>query len=150
MYETEFIYKVAPRGGGKTKWLVEKALVEQAEGNQIYLLINDPIPNFGSIQYRKFMELFYTNFTRLATIHPIDKLETIPEGAVLLIDDLIKYDIIPSDLYKLRGKVKKIYIAVEGTIEKEPCKCKKDKEEIKVKDKYEQLSINFDDYDIDK
>lgn len=152
MYETEIIYKVAPRGGGKTKWLAERALVEQAEGNEIYLLTRDNHSEYDSLQFRRFMELFYANFNKLAPIHPIDDITYATEGSIVLIDDLLTYNLVANMVNTVRGKVKKIYIAVEGTEWKVPCecKCKKNKEEIKVKDRYKQLSINFDNYDIDE
>lgn len=112
---TEFIYFVAPRGTGKTSWLCERALQESVENAQIYLLVKDTLPGFGSLEYRKFMDLFYSNFSTIATIHAVDKVETIPEGAVVLIDDPINHSLDVRELYWLKGKVSKVYITMEGT-----------------------------------
>lgn len=146
MYETQIIYKITPRGMGKTKWLAEKAFSEGIANNKIYLLVNDNLPKFGSLRFRNFMELLYSTFGMLPTsIAPISDLSLLPEGSVLLIDNLLAYDIIPSDILKLKGKVKKVYITLEGEYEKEPCKCHSKhstkSETIDQSDKYEQLSI---------
>lgn len=122
MYKTEIIWKIAPRGGGKTKWLAKKALLEQDAGNEIYLYTGNNYPIYD-LQYRKFMELFYANFERIATIHATSSLNTIPEGSVVLFDDILHYPFNPAEIPQLIGKVKKIYITAEGN-EEHDCSCK--------------------------
>ena len=144
MYETEFIYKVAPRGGGKTRWLADRALSEHLAGNNICYLTN------GNFSYRKFMELFFANYNTLATIHPVDIIEEIPIDSIVLIDDLLSYDISAQELNTLKGRAKKVYITLDGTVYEVPheCNCKgkchsKDNNE----PDFEQLTI-FDNYEV--
>lgn len=146
MYETEFIYKVAPKGGGKTRWLAERALNEHLERNTICYLTN------GNYTYRKFMELFFANYNTLATIHPVDTIAEIPHDAVVLIDDLLNNTSWQLDeIRSLNGLAKKVYITVDGTPWEIPheCACKDkchSKKEPEVQNDYEQLTI-FDNYE---
>ena len=106
---TEFVYYAAPHGGGKTKWLVEKALKEAEKGNKIVLW------HCNSFKYHKFMEYFYSNYGKICTVHSAEWLHEIPSGSVVLIDDLTSLDTNCTSIETLNGKVKRVYITVNGT-----------------------------------
>ena len=95
------------------------------------------------------MELFFANYNTLATIHPVDIIEEIPVDSIVLIDDLLSYDISAQELNALKGRAKKVYITLDGTVYEVPyeCKCHSTVNSENKQFDYEQLTI-FDNYEV--
>lgn len=115
------IYKVLPRGGGKTRWLVRKA-VEVAESGLDVLLYTGKNP----IRYRDFLETMHSETGKLVAVHTLESLtdfSSMNENTALFIDGLIESGISTSELNAAYSIVNKAYITITGKEEHE-CHCK--------------------------
>lgn len=122
------IYKVLPRGGGKTRWLVRKA-VEVAESGLDVLLYTGRNP----IIYRNFLETMHSETGKLVAVHTLESLtdfSNMNENTALFIDGLIESGISTSELNVTYSMVNKAYVTITGKDDHE-CRCKnKCKEEV--------------------
>lgn len=108
MNNTEFIWKIAPRGEGKTKWLVERAHEEVQEGNRVFLLTHD------ASRFTKFVEHYYENTHEICRVQLALSLSDLEADSVVLVDNLLKQNITASDIGRLEGFFKKVYITAMG------------------------------------
>lgn len=106
--ETNFIFKVTPRGGGKTRWLVDKVEEAVDAGNQVWMWCGNPI------RYHMFLELFYSVKGRICTVHRALSINDIPEGAIVLIDDLLDSGLHTNEVAKLDNLAGTVYITLNG------------------------------------
>lgn len=111
-------YFVAPRGEGKTQWLRERAVEETRNGNKVYMYTNSPL------RYRNFIEEFYDATGEICHVLCAEDPSVVPEGSVVLIDNMISSGINTCELTDLSNKVSHIYITLEGiSANNHKCNC---------------------------
>lgn len=117
MNKTEFIYKVALAGEGKTKWLVgcAHAEIEAHAGNHVV----PPVVFFTKVprKYAEFAENYYARTHKLFACRIATSTAEIAEGDVVLIDDWQNDFISGKDLRALVDVASKVYITVEGKLD---------------------------------
>ena len=109
---TEFIYKVAPQGEGKTRWLVEQAKNEIDSGELVVLLTNES--NSG-VQYKKFIENYFVHHHEVCKVNNLSHLSEIPTNSIVLIDDLFKLVEFRIGGFEVLNNCKRVYITLNGT-----------------------------------
>lgn len=109
----EIIYKVAERGEGKTRWLVEQAHKELTRGENVVLLTN------GAFGYKDFVENYYATFNEICKVDPVEDNTDIPHDCVVLIDNLFLLRKTLDEVNNISYKVKRMYITVEGILSTE-------------------------------
>lgn len=110
---TEFIYKVASRGEGKTKWLLNQAKRELDAGETVVLFNNEK--NRG-LEYKCFMEKYFVTFHEVCKVESACHVHNIPHDAVILIDNLLMLDMHMNVINYLNGQCKKVYITLDGKL----------------------------------
>lgn len=110
---TEFIYKVASRGEGKTKWLLNQAKKELDAGETVVLFNNEK--NRG-LEYKWFVEKYFVTFHEVCKVESACHVHNIPHDAVILIDNLLMLDMHMNVINYLNGQCKKVYITLDGKL----------------------------------
>lgn len=110
---TEFIYKVASRGEGKTKWLLNQAKKELDNGELVVLLTNEA--NRG-LEYKIFAEKYFGTFHEVCKVDTVNHIHQIPHDGVVLIDNLFMLDMHMNAITYLNGQCKKVYITLDGKL----------------------------------
>ena len=104
------IFKILPAGEGKTRWLVSKAFDAANEGKEVYALTND---------YKEFEKLvlkYRNEFAMFCPIKMAENINEIPQGSIVLIDNLIKRHM-DIDFEALKNIASKIYVTITGMVE---------------------------------
>ena len=107
------IYKVAPAGYGKTKWLCTKANYYSNKRDVFY---------YGSVQkYGKFCELYFSMFNEVCPVMYLDKekLSDLLPDDVVLIDNAMKHPDISYVMKHLCSLHCIVILTVEGTTDEE-------------------------------
>ena len=110
---TEFIYKVAPRGEGKTKWLLNQAKNELDAGEKVVLLTNEA--NRG-LEYKIFAEKYFGTFHEVCKVDTVNHIHQIPHDGIVLIDNLFMLDMHMNAVTYLIGQCKRVYITLDGKL----------------------------------
>ena len=102
----EITFKVAPKGEGKTKWLLELAY-KYAGLRKIYLYTND------DNEYRKFCEKYFSTYNQIC---PVERLTAfkVTDNDVVLVDNLFTKDSSISDFTFIQRNCYKLFITLEG------------------------------------
>lgn len=110
---TEFIYKVASRGEGKTKWLLNQAKKELDAGETVIFFNNEK--NQG-LEYKCFVEKYFVTFHEICKVESACHVHHIPHDSVILIDNLLMLDMHMNVINYLNGQCKKVYITLDGKL----------------------------------
>ena len=110
---TEFIYKVASRGEGKTKWLLNQAKKELDAGETVIFFNNEK--NQG-LFYKCFVEKYFVTFHEICKVESACHVRQIPHDSVILIDNLLMLDMHMNVINYLNGHCKKVYITIDGKL----------------------------------
>lgn len=115
MINTEFIYRVAPAGEGKTKWLVSCAEAEITKQSECAV---PPVVFFTKVprKYADFAENYFARTRKLFACRIATEVTEIQSEDTVLIEDWHTDSISGKDLIALRGIARKVYITVEGTL----------------------------------
>ena len=106
--DEKLVYKIASRGEGKTRWLLEKAEEESRNGNQVYLATKNPL------EYSIFVEKFLSLYQRVCTTHQLPSAPMMTgDNCVLLIDELLTSDVL-SEIDSIVAKSNKVYATLNG------------------------------------
>ena len=106
----EITFKVAKRGEGKTRWLLNIAN-EYSESDRPILYCTDLESEYGN-----FCEKYFKTFHKIANIQRIS-LTQLTGNEVVLIDDLMAMNFTIKDIAYIQRNCYKLYITVEGTTE---------------------------------
>lgn len=106
---TNITFKVAPKGEGKTKWLLNVAY-KYSRQHKIYL-----IPN-TSQEFVKFCDKYFATYQEVCPVYRYDGCENV-ENAVVLIDNLFEHNLTTNTIEFIRRNCYKMFIAVDGTLE---------------------------------
>ena len=110
---TEFIYKVASRGEGKTKWLLNQAKKELDAGENVIFFNNEK--NQG-LEYKCFVEKYFATFHEICRVESACHVNHIPHDSIILIDNLLMLDMHMNVINYLNGQCKRVYITLDGKL----------------------------------
>lgn len=113
----KYIYKVAEPGMGKTKWLMQQAINEQARGNHVVLLTADSPA--GSAQYQKFVEGFFARYQSICRVDRAEHITYVQEDDIVLIDDFMQLSTHLNAFGLLDQRAQRIYVTVNGVTAEE-------------------------------
>lgn len=127
---SKIIYKVAPPGEGKTKWLVNKAYEELAAGKRCLYVSTDD----SSHDYEHFCKMYLYEFLQICPVMPYS-IDSLDSDCVILIDDAMKCNYIGRIVNFVEETGCTVYITVNGYLENssEQKEC--------TKQEFEQLTI---------
>ena len=108
----KLIVKVARKGEGKTKWLLEVANKYQTEGRSVYLYTNN------TKDYERFCEKYFTTYSSICKVNKFTFYEPIKES-VILIDNLLSHDLNMSTLNSICNECYQIFITIDGSSDAE-------------------------------
>lgn len=105
----ELVIKVARKGEGKTKWLLDVANKHIQEGKHVYLFTEK------QREYERFCEKYFATY---ATVCKVDRFETESEvsDAIVLIDDLFSHETSLNVLEHIHNYCYKMFITIEGSM----------------------------------
>ena len=124
----EIVFKVAPTGEGKTKWLLKVAKTYADKNIPVYLYTDE------THVYVRFCEKYFKLYSEVCPVKKLNdsNMFNLSNDSVVLIDDLLTEPWSSTDLKFLQRTCYKLYITMTGITAAVP-----DVEECK----YEQLSI---------
>lgn len=104
----DITFKIANRGEGKTRWLLEKA----------HELKNEPIKFYSKTtqEYSLFCEKYLNFYNEICPAEHLD-IENLTSNDIVLIDDLFSITETIVDINYIKNVAKKLYITLEGKIE---------------------------------
>lgn len=108
--DSVFVYKVAPRGEGKTRWLLDASLNLSEGGKQIFLATTN------TFEYARFVDKFFSLFNKVCPVQHTTDFKNVTQDSVVLIDDLLSSGIDLNEVIELQYKCSNVYITLEGTI----------------------------------
>ena len=103
------IVKVAPNGEGKTEWLLNQAKQEAGKGKKMIFF-----STLDANRYIKFVERYHIDFKQACPAIFSNRIDTIEENSIVLIDNLFKQDLNTVSLSDLFNKGCKVYITICG------------------------------------
>ena len=101
----ELVCKVASRGEGKTKWLLNAAK-RYSDSHAVYLVQDD------LTEYSRFCEKYFITFNELCKVQRYTG--AVEPNSVILIDDLFSQSIDFSDVAYLKRDCHKVFITING------------------------------------
>ena len=104
---TNVTFKVAPKGEGKTKWLLSIAY-KYSRQHKIYF-----IPK-NSAEFVKFCDKYFATYHEICPVYRYDGCEN-TENTVVLVDNLLEHNLTTNTLEFIRKNCYKMFISVEGT-----------------------------------
>lgn len=104
----EITFKIASRGEGKTKWLLNIAHSLKNESIKLY--------TETSSEYAIFCEKYFRLYNEVCLVKRLDK-DEINADDVILIDNMLETNINFNDLKYINRSCKKIYATLEGNID---------------------------------
>ena len=103
---TDITFKVAPRGEGKTKWLLEIANKFANEHN-IYLYTQE------ETEYSKFCEKYFHTFNQICPVRILTKV-SLTDNDIVLVDNLFNQDSFAGDINFLQRSCYRLFVTLEG------------------------------------
>lgn len=102
----DITFKIAKKGEGKTKWLLE--IAHKYDGlRKIYLYTGD------ATEYRKFCEKYFSTYSEIC---PVERLTAfkLTDKDVVLVDNLFNHDSAIGDFTFIQRNCYKMFITLEG------------------------------------
>lgn len=106
------VYKIAPPGEGKTKWLVQKAFESTISNKRCYYVVTST----NDREFEKFCELYRSLFNHVCPVTVLSDETTIDENCVILIDEGMRRKSIGT-IMSLTESANTIYMTLEGNYE---------------------------------
>ena len=107
---SKMICKVALRGEGKTKWLLDVAHRYSDSAFPVYFFTTK------EGHYRKFCEKYFRAFQSICTVEEFN-IENFVGNEIVLVDDLMSLDVDMKRLSEIRDNCYIMYATIEGTTE---------------------------------
>lgn len=104
----EITFKVAKKGEGKTKWLLDIAN-KYSNSNQVYLYTND------DTVYSRFCEKYFTIYNKVCPVMRLTSFDNI-QNSVVLVDNLFSQNSSISDFTFIQRSCYKLFITLEGEL----------------------------------
>ena len=102
----DITFKIAKRGEGKTKWLLDIAN-KYSTNNKVYLYTED------ETEYLKFCEKYFATYGRICPVMRLTSFVSM-QDAVVLVDNLFNQDSSISDFTFIQRNCHKLFITLEG------------------------------------
>lgn len=103
---TDIVFKVAPKGEGKTKWLLELAKRYSTE-RKVYLCTQD------EVQYVRFCEKYFNLYNEICRVERLTSLNICSEDIVLM-DNLLEQSLAINDITFIQRNCYRLFITIEG------------------------------------
>ena len=107
---TDITFKVARKGEGKTKWLLEVAHAHVEAGRPVYYYTD------YDTTYGLFCEKYFRTYSSICPVKRLGS-QLLTGKEVILIDDLLAVNCSLRDLLQIQHYAYKIYATVEGVTE---------------------------------
>lgn len=104
------IFKVLPKGEGKTKWLLDVAKKYSDDNYNVYLLTHD------EEKYNKFCSKYVTLIGSHCPVQMYCGNRNI-NNTIILVDNLMNYGLSVFDLRQLNNNCFKLFVTIEGSSE---------------------------------
>ena len=104
----DITFKIANRGEGKTRWLLEKAHELKGESLKFY--------SDTTQEYSLFCEKYLNFYNEVCRVEHLD-IEKLTSEDIVLIDDLFSISDTKININYIKNVAKKLYITLEGNIE---------------------------------
>ena len=105
---SKITFKIANRGEGKTRWLLEKAHELRGESLKFYSATTQ--------EYVLFCEKYLNFYNEICRVEHLD-IEKLTSDDIVLIDDLFSISDATININYIKNVAKKLYITLEGNIE---------------------------------
>lgn len=103
----DIVFKVAPRGEGKTKWLLNVANESVLSGHDTYIATRD------DSSYVKFCEKYFSSFGDVCPVKRFEK-GIVSSNEVVLIDNFLEQEWTTYELEEVHKSCYQLFITVEG------------------------------------
>lgn len=104
----DITFKIANRGLGKTRWLLEKAHQHRDEPVKFY--------SETTYEYSLFCEKYFSLYNEICKVEHLD-IENLTSEDIVLIDDLFSLSYTKININNIKKIAKKLYITLEGNVE---------------------------------
>lgn len=104
----DVVVKVAPRGEGKTTWLLEKANALKEQKLKLWTKVPQ--------EYSLFCEKYFKLYGHICPVEQLD-IECLESEDTVLIDNLLELSEDLLTIAKVKNTAKKIYVTMEGRVE---------------------------------
>lgn len=101
----DITFKIANRGEGKTRWLLEKAHELKGESVKFY--------SDTTQEYLLFCEKYLNFYNEICRVEHLD-IEKLTSEDIVLIDDLFSISDTKININHIKNVAKKLYITLEG------------------------------------
>ena len=101
-------FKVAPKGEGKTRWLLTIASKYKDSDRPIYLYTDD------TEEYRRFCDKYFVLFNEICPVRALSAFKLTPD-AIVLVDNLFKLSAQIGDINYICRNCYKMFVTIEGT-----------------------------------
>ena len=105
---TDIKFKIAPKGEGKTKWLLDIAY-KYAGIRKVYLYTE------SEHEYRRFCEKYFATYNQICLVERLTAFK-LTENDVVLVDNLFNHDSAISDFTFIHNNCCKLFISLEGEL----------------------------------
>ena len=122
------IFKVAAKGEGKTKWLLDIANKFSEKGRPVLLYTDD------AHEFEKFCNKYFSLYGEVCPVKRMDA-SNMSVSAVVLVDNLFNHDSSVADFTYIQRNCYKMFVTVEGVTD--------DSEIFTTAPMYEQLCFDF-------
>lgn len=99
--------KVAPKGEGKTKWLLEVAKKYQDESRPVYLFTTD------EYTYVRFCNKYFATYSEACKVKIYEVTDSL-ENSIVLIDDVMHQGIDSNIIINMQKSCYKMFVTFEG------------------------------------
>lgn len=103
----EITFKIAKKGEGKTRWLLDVAHSYAKTDKPVYYCAN------LQTEYGNFCEKYFRTFQEICNVKELS-LPHLDGDAVVLIDDMMTTNITPKDILYIQQNSYKLYVAITG------------------------------------
>lgn len=102
-------FKIAKKGEGKTKWLLDIAN-KYSSSNKVYLYTDD------EREYREFCEKYFKMYSNICPVRKLTNVDSL-EGSIVLVDNMLNQDSATSDFTFIQRNCYKLFVTLEGETE---------------------------------
>ena len=106
----EITFKIARKGEGKTKWLLDVAKLCVNNNRRVFLFTDD------EREYAKFCEKYFKTFSEVCPVLRLTSFTCTPQD-VVLVDDLLSHCASIGDITFMRRNCYKMFVTIDGTTE---------------------------------
>lgn len=103
----DIVFKIASRGEGKTKWLLDIANQLSDNSCKKYIITR------SDEDYQKFCEKYFRNFNQVCLVERLTD-QLITNSDYILIDNLLDLDVTTMFIKELQAACNQLFVTIEG------------------------------------